>query len=475
MDTSNEVDKQKLQSYVNLNTSSEVSEKGEQKENITINNKVKMTIFITMVLISTLTNLDGGIIPRSTEQIIKDLHIGETELGYYGSIDYLGRMLGSLIFVVIINKTNRLYILSGTLILKGITLIIPFFFDVKFAPLYIIIMACRCISGFSQVYYTIYLPVWCDQYGTKSQNTIMIMFIQIGLPVGIVLGYGLAMLFNGQWQLCFLIQSLICFGLALFIFSFPLVYFSKDLILVEGSENELHVNPNMKQESSILSNLKEILSEMVFLFTGLSNSVVFFGMAVVQYWVDSYMENVLHADSGERFIIFASVCVTSPPFGMLLGGLLGNYVGGYQNKKAIVLCAMFSILSCVFALLVGLFNNIIMFAVLMWLYFFLICGMTPLETGIIIDALPERLRGDGFSVMNFFLNILGNLPAASAYGIIYEKTKKTNPRMAMIITMSYNLVGFIFVMLGMVFRFKKKSANANKEQEKKVVEEQHEE
>ena len=470
MDIPNEGNNQNL---VNINTSGEASvAKEEQQQNVTINSKVKMTIFVTMVLISTMTNLDGGIIPRATEQIKTDLNIGETKIGYYGSIDYLGRMLGSLIFVVIINKTNRLYILTGTLILKGITLLIPFFFNVKFAPLYTIIMVCRCISGFSQVYYTIYLPVWCDQYGTKSQNTIMIMFIQIGLPVGVVLGYGLAMLFNSQWQLCFLIESLICFGLAVFIFSFPLVYFSQDLILVEGSENELKVNPNIKKESSILSNLKEILSEMVYLFTGLSNSVVFFGMSVVQYWVDSYMENVLHAESGTRFIVFASVCVTSPPFGMLLGGLLGNYVGGYQNKKAIVLCALFSIVSCVFAMLVGLFNTVAVFAVFMWLYFFLICGMTPLETGIIIDALPERLRGDGFSVMNFFLNILGNLPAASVYGMIYEKTEKTYPNMAMMITMSYNIVGFIFVMLGMVFRFKKKSTNANKEQDTKVAEEQ---
>ena len=94
--------------------------------------------------------------------------------------------------------------------------------------------------------------------------------------------------------------------------------------------------------------------------------------------------------------------------------------------------------------------------------------MTPLETGIIIDALPERLRGDGFSVMNFFLNILGNLPAASVYGMIYEKTKVNFPHMAMIITMSYNIVGFVFVLLGMVFRFKKKSTSAKTQEQTQV-------
>ena len=423
--------------------------------NVTINSQTRMKIFISMVCISLFTNLDGGIIPRATDQIKMDINIGETEIGYYGSIDYLGRLVGSLIYIIIITKTNRLFLLQATLIMKGISLIIPFIYSGEnFTLLYFIIMICRFLSGLSQVYYTIYLPVWCDQYGAKKHNILMIMFIQLGLPAGIVLGYGMSMVLQENWKLCFLIEGIICVCLAVFYCSFPLIYFSNDLILVEGTNNKLKRNPNIK-ESNILLNLKDILSNKIFLLTGLSNSVVFFGMGVVQYWVDSYMLNVMNIESGYRFIIFCLVCVTGPPMGVIVGGVLGSYIGGYHNKKAIVLCVYFSLFSCILAMIIGFCSNAIVFTVLMWLYICLISAMTPLETGIIINALPEELRGDGFSVMNFILNMLGNLPASSIYGIIYEKTKDKYSNMAMVITMSYNILGFVFILIGLIYRFKK--------------------
>ena len=96
--------------------------------NIHIKPSVRNTIFIFMVAISLFTNLDGGIIPKATSQIQVSLNIREGEMGNYSSSDYLGRIFGSLIFAVLINKVNRLFILVLALILKAITLIIPFIF-----------------------------------------------------------------------------------------------------------------------------------------------------------------------------------------------------------------------------------------------------------------------------------------------------------------------------------------------------------
>ena len=40
-----------------------------------------------------------------------------------------------------------------------------------------------------------------------------------------------------------------------------------------------------EHKSSLCSNIRQIIKEKVYLLTGFSNSVVFFGMAVVQFWV----------------------------------------------------------------------------------------------------------------------------------------------------------------------------------------------
>jgi hypothetical protein len=36
---------------------------------------------------------------------------------------------------------------------------------------------------------SIYLPVWCDQFGMKNKKTMMISLIQVGSPLGVVAGY----------------------------------------------------------------------------------------------------------------------------------------------------------------------------------------------------------------------------------------------------------------------------------------------
>ena len=459
--------------------------KDTETEGIKLSKQIRWIIFITLAAISTLSNLDGGIIPAATNEMQTDMDIGPAEIGVFGSIDYLGRIIGSLIFVAIINTVNRRMILIGTLFIKGISLFIPRVPGCDKS--YTINLICRGISGFSQVYYTIYLPVWCDQYGPKKSRTIMITVTQLGLPLGIVLGFLMATLLGKQnWVLCFNIEGIILGALGILCFFFPQLYFSNTLMLVDGSNDRMqempgkdeeeepeipNIDPDSKTPSSIfkegevrkkkriglLENICTIMKEPVFLFTGLANSVVFFGMAVIQFWGADYMKNIVGVkDEFVLLYVFSAICITGPPAGIILGGVIGSKIGGYTVRKAIVICVGLCAMSCVFALIITLdSSHVAYFGIMVWLYFFFSGATTPLETGIVISSLPERLRGDGFSVMNFILNLIGNLPASSVYGLIYQNTKSTHNTYAMFFTMSYNVVGLIFVILGMVFRLKK--------------------
>ena len=459
--------------------------KDTETEGIKLSKQIRWIIFITLAAISTLSNLDGGIIPAATNEMQIDMSIGPAEIGVFGSIDYLGRIIGSLIFVAIINTVNRRMILIGTLFIKGISLFIPRVPGCDKS--YTINLICRGISGFSQVYYTIYLPVWCDQYGPKKSRTIMITVTQLGLPLGIVLGFLMATLLGKKnWVLCFNIEGIILGALGIVCFFFPQLYFSNTLMLVDGSNDRMqempgkdeeeepeipNIDPDSKTPSSIfkegevrkkkriglLENICTIMKEPVFLFTGLANSVVFFGMAVIQFWGADYMKNIVGVkDEFVLLYVFSAICITGPPAGIILGGVIGSKIGGYTVRKAIVICVGLCAMSCVFALIITLdSSHVAYFGIMVWLYFFFSGATTPLETGIVISSLPERLRGDGFSVMNFILNLIGNLPASSVYGLIYQNTEHTHNTYAMFFTMSYNVVGLIFVILGMVFRLNK--------------------
>ena len=154
---------------------------------ITLTRFQRWSVFSIISLISLLSNLDNGIVPAATNQIKKDLKIGDSEIGLFGSADYVGRIIASVIFIYVINKVNRQYILAVSLFFKAANLAFC-----MFSKNYYLILATRCLCGFSQVYYTIYFPVWCDQFGSKKSSSIMIAIVQIGCPLGIVVGFCLS-------------------------------------------------------------------------------------------------------------------------------------------------------------------------------------------------------------------------------------------------------------------------------------------
>lgn len=96
-----------------------------------------------------------------------------------------------------------------TLVLKAISFIVGFLQTNLIGHFMM-----RDISGFCQVYFTIYLPIWCDQYGPKKKRTMMISLI------GVILGYAIAIV-TRTCQFSFLIEGIVLFVLGFIIFFFP--------------------------------------------------------------------------------------------------------------------------------------------------------------------------------------------------------------------------------------------------------------
>ena len=61
-----------------------------------------------------------------------------------------------------------------------------------------------------------------------------------------------------------------------------------------------------------------------------------------------------------------------------------------------------------------------MWLLFIWLYFFFGTGIVPLGTGIIINSVPNEIKGDAVTINNFLQNSIGNLPPSYVYGLIKE-------------------------------------------------------
>lgn len=104
---------------------------------------------------------------------------------------------------------------------------------------------------------------------------------------------------------------------------------------------------------------------MVFLFTGLSNSVIIFVMEIIQFWGPNYLEKLFEKKQQKRnFIAFDTIFITAPIFDLLFGGVTGTVLGGYINKKAILICIGLSMISSVFGIFIGYMPNLLTLAII---------------------------------------------------------------------------------------------------------------
>ena len=543
-----------------------------------INRKIRWVIFFIFMIVNLLMNFDHGIIPAATEQLRNYLDLSDSELGLFGSFVFMGVIIGSLISLTVINTFNRKYILMICLILCGFSL---FLFTIT--KKYVLLCIDRVVIGIFQAFISIYLPLWCDQFGIESRKALMIALIQVAPPLGVLVGYIVTTILNmaltwlpyfgeiekdERWLYAFYIQSILIWGLSLGLFFFPDKYFNskarripleieealniienkkngqkrKLSFFYEGNENfeflkenvnnlknsekdeneDNEVNQNIKEEKYInnhnnelnnemktqniyigktynkednnkedkidnkdinniiyntenamksgnktekgipfLSKLKIIFSEPLFICSSLTMSVLFFIVTCVQYWSSDYMLVALEEENEtKRLYCFSIVCLTSPTFGLIVGGYIVDKLGGYSKKIALIFCQIFALLSILPAIPLPLVNSLFLYALFLWILLFLGASLIPTIQGISIACLPKDIQGSGNSFFIFFYNLLGYLPAPFVYGFLKDlfddkSDPKKGSRAAQKIT-SWSTIGVpIFVGIALCFRFTK--------------------
>jgi MFS family permease len=435
---------------------------------INIDSKIRIKLFLILLLIFTISSADGGIIPYSTNTIKKELNISDTKIGIYSSLDFFGRVFGSIIISLFITHNNRKKLLLFALINKGIFLCISLFTINCF-----INFLARFLTGVFQVFFTIYFPVWCDQYG-NYKKTEWVTIMQIGNPIGIIFGYGFSMCLSilfknlSEWRLAYLFEggSLIIIGFYIYKY-IDEIYFSEKFVLLSDNSGK-YIEIKKDEKKKFKDNLFIIITNKVFLFNTISGSVAFFGLGVIQFWGNDYLKNYLNVVNNGALFIFNILSISGPTLGVVFGGYLISKMGGYSKKEANYVPLFFSILSGIFGLSIGLTDKLFPYFILSWLYYFSLGAMLPCESGIILDCLSEKLKGDGFTITNFLLNLLGNCPSPFIFPFIKENLfKKDNERdrwnHALTFTMTYNLVGTLCVCLGAFYRYKIKNIENNDE------------
>lgn len=75
------------------------STRQNSKKSIQLSRTMRKFIFLIFVFISIMINMDHGTIPAATAEIKKSLDLGDDVLGFFGSLVFLGNIIGKFLFL----------------------------------------------------------------------------------------------------------------------------------------------------------------------------------------------------------------------------------------------------------------------------------------------------------------------------------------------------------------------------------------
>ncbi len=449
----------------------------EQKEKdiFILSRKKRWITYYLLLSFYLIMTMDQGTLSGSTNNLKKFYNMEDKELGFFGSMVFLGITIGCLISTIIINKFSRKKVLIILSILNTICLFL--ITQIKYKN---ILYLCRFISGFCQSFISIYLPVWSDQFGIHKKKSFKMTLIHLSSTFGYLFGYIFGILIN--WNNAFYFQiSFLIFQILFLILFIDIKFFSTTIIplkkhqivkkeLIQNSINEkikkeyeideISLFEDIKQNNSktnfinepIFIQIIKCLKSKLFISTNISLFTIFIIISGIQFWINDYMETTLNIeDKNERLIIFIILIVSSPIFGISVGGFLTSKIGGYDNKNSIYVPFFSSIIVCLCSNFIILTSNKIIFLLLFWVYLF--CGsiILPVINGIIICSVDKKYAGIASSLSIFFYNIFGRFPGPNIYGFIKDKTFETNKKFAMFILLNFAFISFFSLLISIKF------------------------
>ena len=436
----------------------------EGKPHIRLSRWTRIIIFVCFFIIHLLNCSDGGVVSARSNQIKEELNINDKSFGIYGSIVQIGRIIGTLSVMILLNLFDRKYIIFFALILKCATFLIYFV-----TANYYIIMGFRFLQGFSHVFTYVYFPTWVDQFGLQNYKTIMTSFIQTASPFGSVFGFNVTT-FLGDYKYGFALLAFTIIPLDIILLFMPDKFFSPKIFFYkvhkeehDGRESVFSLfeidEEKMKQKQEEKAKKPEgpsiwlQLLRPVFATIVLARTVLMFSFMGTHYWIGDYFQNALGQDGKlAKASIYSVVSLVGPFTGSMVGAAVCEKVGGYTKRASSLLCCGFSVLTGICAVLIPMTNDMMVFTVELFLFFFFANCMMPILIGISFNCVDKKLKGASYGVNSLMCTFLGNLPAPSVYGFINDIYKETNPKIAMACNLNYIWVNTILIALNFHFR-----------------------
>ena len=472
-------------------------EKDTKKENLVQNSEeqtyelsriLRFILVSSFILLNITYSADVGVIASSKFKLQSDLNFNDKEFATFNSITSTGRILGTFVYMVLLTRDNRKLLTLITLLSSC-----AIFFSFLFTSQKFVLFGIRFLLGLTRNFFQIYVPVYVDQFGVKPLKTIMISICNITSPLGRTLGFAIGTALGEiRWRYSFSVVGLILLFLAIIIMFSPPRYFAAaaefkgyyiknldnsniTLVSSRDDKNKKYSDSvfgtgkiKMKKGGLDFDELLGILKNPTFMFSTFTRASVSFIFDITHLFIKDYVQKGLGETNQILLLSYYSIASGIGPWvGGAVGGSIVTYVGGYEHKNSARIISVFSVCTLITTYFLCFTNTLLTFSISLFAFYSTAYMFYPIITGYAVNCLNAKQKGTGYSFTILICTICGNFPGPLYYGIINDKFKETNPRMAWRCSIFYYVVGFTLLQFACYYRYqdlKKKEEETAKNQ-----------
>lgn len=433
---------------------------------IRLSRYVRFVIFVVLVGLSIVMSGDNGVVSSCSEEIKRDLQLSDAEYGLFGSLPGTGRIIGSLVFMVVLQIfENRKYITLICLCVNG-----GMFYLYSMTSNKYILYCVRFVIGIVRIYPHIFNDMWVNQFGIQKLKTLMITAFKVSSPLGQTFGFTVGTFIpKGKYAIGFAIIGTSILSLGAILLFCPSDYFMAKYMFVGYMDEERLVSKptdrtsasffatgeGMKKKEKKGGSILNILVNGAYLSSLYVRANLLFIFQVIHLNIKSYCLLGLGVEDKTQLLkYYLPASAFGPTIGGILGGFIATVIGGYQSPNSAWYVLATAILTLIAIIPVAFSPSIAFLGISLFAVFFFASAMFPVTEGWAQNALPKEHAGAGSSFKMFLTNICGNALGPIVYGFLSDKFKAKDPTLAWKITMCYYILGFVAAIFAVILNYK---------------------
>lgn len=422
---------------IDITTGSEPSLPASPKEELP---KGIYTILSVFVLLKILLSYDSGAFSSSLALdggIADDLNLTAGQQGSLSSSVFLGNMVGCAIAGQMFTYYSAQRLLVLSVISHGV-----FTFLFAASSNYVASLIIRFCIGITIAFIVVYTPIWVEEFAPKSRSTTWMALCNVGVPLGIMVGFmagGLIPVYtNLSWRSSFYIKCVVLIPFALFTANADRSLLdSKERAIQSGGLASGPLNTSASTQAAMfLNGLKKYMLDLtttsfqlcqtpIYILNVLGLSMMYFVVTALQNFVTPYLRNEPFNASMDTIVVgFGLSVVSAPVVGVIVGGLIMDRIGGYHGNMFVA--SAFSLACGMFASLVGILcmaaETTASFLVPMWVVLCFGGAIVPVAVGLTMASVPSTMRPYASSFSNIVYNMLGFFLGPFVCGYVIELT-----------------------------------------------------